>query len=143
MPAPPTLDEAALLDALSHWDLGAPLHIAPITGGINSQIWKVTSSAGRFVAKFVWDAGPFEAGLDIAEQLDSIGLPTQRPLRMRDGALVLSMRGGALGVVEFVPGTPLDASTADGMRLWGATTAQLHRALLELPRIPASIARWP
>jgi Ser/Thr protein kinase RdoA (MazF antagonist) len=137
------MDETALLQALQNWDLGEVFEVSPLHGGINAQTWKLKTARGNFVAKFAFDKTAFEGGLDIAEQLELAGFSAGRPIRRRTDSLILLSSQGALGVLAFIPGSPLDLAQADGMCTWGSTMAILHRALLRLPRIPAGVRRWP
>jgi Ser/Thr protein kinase RdoA (MazF antagonist) len=137
------MDEETLLRSLQDWEIGSVLEVAPLPGGSNSQTWKIATSLGKFVAKFAFDTPAFEGGLAVAEQLEFAGFTAGRPLRRRDGSLVLRSSQGALGLLDFVPGTPLDLSQSSGMWIWGATMARLHTKLLRLPRAPAGVRRWP
>ncbi len=142
--SPPTIiDQATLLLLLQDWDLGGVSDIALLPGGSNSQTWKIAARRGDFVAKVAWDTATFEGGLEIAEQLELAGFSAGRPLRRRDGSLVLRSSEWTLGVIAFVPGTPLDLSQPAGMHTWGATMARLHHALLLVPNVPAGLKRWP
>src|SRR5690242_13146565 len=132
-----------LLRLLQDWDLGEVLEIASLPGGINAETWKLKTAGGTFVAKFAFDKMAFEGGLEVAGQLELAGFSAGRPLRRRDGYLVLYSPHGALGVLAIVPGSPLDVSHPEGMRIWGATMAFLHRSLVRLSRVPAGIRRWP
>src|SRR5690348_13366909 len=117
------MDKTILLRLLQNWDLGEVLELAPLPGGINAETWKLKTAGGTFVAKFAFDKAPFEGGLEIAEQLGLAGFLAGRPLRRRNRSLALHTPQGALGVLAFVPGSPLDVSHPEGMRIWGATMA--------------------
>ncbi len=137
------IDEGKLRRSLQGWELGSVCEIAVLPGGSNSQTWKIAAQHGDFVAKVASDTAAFKGGLEIAEQLELAGFSAGRPIRRRDGSLVLRSSGGALGVIAFIPGTPLDLSQSVGMHTWGATMARLHRALLLLPNVPVGVRRWP
>jgi Ser/Thr protein kinase RdoA (MazF antagonist) len=137
------VDESALLRSLQEWDLGELFELSPLAGGINSQTWKLRAGRGTFVAKFAFDTTAFEGGIEIAEQLELAGFSAGKAIRRRNGSLILLSSQGALAILAFVPGSPLDASHPEGMSAWGSTMALLHRALLRLSRVPAGVRRWP
>ena len=137
------IDEDKLRRLLQDWELGSVSEIAVLPGGSNSQTWKITARRGDFVAKVASDTATFKGGLEIAEQLEVAGFSAGRPIRRRDGSLVLRSSGRALCVIAFIPGNPLDLSQSTGMHTWGATMARLHGALLLLPNVPVGVRRWP
>lgn len=136
-------DPAVLLQSLKNRDVGELFDISPLSGGINSQTWRLNTARGDFVAKFAFDAASFEAGLEIAEQLQLAGLSAGRPIRTRKGSLIIPSPQGALGVLAFNSGTALDLAQAAAMHKWETTMARLHTALLRLRRVPPGIRRWP
>ena len=137
------MNKTLLLRLLQNWDLGEVFEIVPLQGGINAETWRLETARGTFAAKFAFDETAFEGGVEIAEQLEFAGFSAGRPVRRRDGSMVLFSPQGALAVTAFVPGSPLDVSNTNGMRIWGSTMALLHRTLLRLPRIPGGVRRWP
>ena len=73
-------DETALRSALTAWSVQPLFAIAPITGGVNSRTWRVECPSGRFVAKLVADDLTFDAGLFVAEYLESVGFSAGGPI---------------------------------------------------------------
>ncbi len=138
----PKINTIVLRKALQHWDMGTVREITPLAGGHNGQVWLLSSSIEQRIVKFAWDAEPFAAGLRIAEQLETMGFSAGRPIRTRDGALVMHVEGGVIGVMEFVAGASPGLS-GEGLRVWGTAMGECHRHLQRISEIPASIARWP
>jgi hypothetical protein len=124
------MDETDLLRSLQNWDLGEVFELAPLPGGINAETWKLKTPRGSFVGKFASDKTAFEGGLEIAEQLELAGFLAGRPVRKRDGSLLVVFPEGALGVLAFIPGSALMSRTQreciHGDQRWRCSTPRYY-----------------
>jgi hypothetical protein len=60
------LNEKILLTALDAWDLSLPLMVKRLPGGFTSDVWRVETGNGCFIAKYTEQPQEaFEAGLRI------------------------------------------------------------------------------
>ncbi len=87
------------------------------------------------MAKWVPDGGrqALQRGTEIAAALDRAGLRAGRPLPAGTGELVVPLAGGAVALLEFVPGRPLDPGVHDQQRL-AETLGRAHTLLGTSPR---------
>jgi homoserine kinase type II len=136
-------DEAAIKSALAAWQIPAPVTIERLLGGFNSRTWRISSSAGEYVAKLVPYNATFEAGLIVAEQLERVGFRAGGPLRTRNGALTVCLADESLALLHFVHGEPIDPASSDDLRIWGETLAQAHVVQRRVLSIPVGLPRWP
>jgi Ser/Thr protein kinase RdoA (MazF antagonist) len=136
-------DEAAVRSALAAWRLHEPIEIEPILGGFNSHTWRIACGADLFVAKLDAHIATFEAGLAVAELLERRGFCAGAPVRTSAGALTVRVQGGALALLRFVRGEPIDPGCAGDLWIWGETMGQVHTLLRSAPSIPDGLPRWP
>jgi homoserine kinase type II len=123
--------------------LPEPIEIEPILGGFNSYTWRIACSSGFFVAKLDTHITTCEAGLALAELLEQSGFRAGGPVRTGAGALTVHVEGGALALLRFVHGEPIDPGRAEDLWIWGETMGQVHTLLLSAPSIPQGLPRWP
>lgn len=98
---------------------------------MTSAAFMVTVGPERYVAKVVPAAlhAQFEAGLSIAETLGRGNLDAGTPVRAADGALTARLAEGALGLLRFVDGRPLDPYDSLDQQWWGDRLGAAHRKL--------------
>lgn len=111
-----------------------PGRCEPLAGGMTSAVWLVTTEdepAARYVAKLVPVRlqAQFEAGLAVAERLESAGITAGAPVRTAAGALTERLDAGVLALLRYVPGRPLDPLDPLDQGWWGGQLAAAHRAL--------------
>jgi homoserine kinase type II len=125
------LDTSAMLLRLEvDWGIRAS-DVSPLSGGMNSQTWLVTSGEDRWVAKAVPGSSQpgFAAGLAVAALVEAAGVPAGAPVPTRDGRLAVPLGGRTLGLLTFVPGEELSGGDAHEQHLIGSTLGRVHRAL--------------
>ncbi|MBB5869435.1 homoserine kinase type II [Allocatelliglobosispora scoriae] len=98
---------------------------------MTSVTFMVTVGSDRYVAKVVPTAlqSQFEAGLSMAEALSRVNIDAGSPVRTVDGSLTTPLVGGALGLLRFVGGRPLDACDQLDQQWWGDRLGAAHRKL--------------
>jgi Ser/Thr protein kinase RdoA (MazF antagonist) len=125
------VDDRDLLGVLARWQRGV-VSAAPLRGGWNSTVWLVRATDGRrYVAKL---ADPetgtaFRSGLRVARRAADRGLRSGPPVPLPDGALDLAVPGGALALLEHVPGRQAEPDSLADLRRMGGALARAHACL--------------
>ena len=140
------VDAPDLLRVLARWECGT-LSVVPLQGGWNSTVWLVRAVGGRqYVAKLT-DAEErtgVRSGLRVARRAAERGFRSGPPVPLPDGSLDVSVPGGAVALLEYVPGrrADVDDSVADLRRMGGAL-ARAHACLAaEVECLDQSLV-WP
>ncbi|WP_238015115.1 serine kinase [Dactylosporangium sp. AC04546] len=104
--------------------------------------WEVLIDGDEFIAEWVpaRRRAVFEAGLCVAERVDTAGIGAGRPVRAADGALSVTSGDGVLALLRRVPGRPLRADDPLDQQWWGDTLGAAHRVLRQY--MPAQLARF-
>lgn len=130
------LSEETLLTALTTWNLSPPLTTRHLTDGFTSDIWRVETGDGCFIAKYTEQPQEaFEQGLRAAGVLEQEGISSGVPLPTRNGALSILVEGThgksqPLALLRYVSGDPLQVSEPDAASLYGHLLGYTHRLLL-------------
>lgn len=131
------MDQATLIDLLpglveTHWGQEAS-SVERIDGpiGMGSTTALVTLADGRrYAAKWVREehAAALDHGSEISMIVESTGLNAAAPLPSTSGDLSMPIAGGAVALLRFVEGRPLDhASTQDQQRI-ASVLVRVHEA---------------
>lgn len=112
-----------------------------LPGGMTSSTWLVCDRDDRCVAKLVPAAhgDALRAGLRLAAAVQAAGVPAGAPRPTLDGATVLPGPHGALALLEWVDGDPLEGGDGE-QRVIGETLARAHGALAGVD--PAGLGSW-
>ncbi len=132
----PALSDDALLAALQAWPLTEPLTIQRLPGGMTSEVWDLKAGDQRFVAKYAYTKqAAFEGGLYAAELVEQHGITCGAPLRTKQGALSIMIKGAQgqsqpLAILRYVLGQRLDLAHPDAAALYGYLLGHTHSILL-------------
>lgn len=125
------VDARDLLRTLARWDRGI-LSAAPMQGGWNSTVWMVRAADGRrYVAKLA-DADTstgFRSGLRVARRAAERGFRSGPPVPLPDGSLDVAVPGGALALLQYVPGRRAETGSAADLRRTGSALARAHASV--------------
>ena len=130
------LSEETLFIALEAWNLSPPLTIRHLTSGFTSDIWRVETGDGCFIAKYTEQSQEaFEKGLHAAGVVEQEGISSGAPLATKKGALSVLVEGAhgkyqPLALLRYVSGDPLQFSEPDAASLYGHLLGYTHRLLL-------------
>ena len=119
------LSEEILFTALEAWHLSPPFTIRRLPGGFTSDVWRVETGNGCFIAKYTEQSQEaFERGLCAARVVEQEGIPGGAPLPTRKGTLSILVEGvhgkdQPLALLRHVPGEPLQFSEPDAASLYG------------------------
>lgn len=118
-----------------HWELVDPV-VEPVEQGMNSITHSVQTVHGRWAAKWVVPASrdALLRGATATRRLALSGVRLGRAVRTRDGELVVDTGDGALALLSWVDGRPLDPSSAKERKRMGRTLAKVHAAGVLGPR---------
>jgi homoserine kinase type II len=102
----------------------------PLGGGMNSATALVQLDDGPAVLKWVprGVAADLLAGCEVARRLARHGLVTGEPIPTVAGDLILRTDAGAVALLAFVEGQPLDPDSPHDQRAMAATLAAVHAA---------------
>lgn len=103
-------------------------------GGMNSLTAAVTTTSGRFIAKWVPAAGREDLirGARTARAMSDRGIRSGSAALTSSGAVTATLLNGELALLEEVPREPLSASPADQAD-WGYSLATVHAAHPQSP----------
>src|SRR5688572_19635911 len=109
------------------------LEIEPLrVGSVNSNFRFTTRSGESFFARVYEEQGPVGAAAELRMlgELESAGVPTPAPLKLRSGGRAASHQGKPVGVVPWVEGEILCRAsvTAPVARRLGRALAEVHVA---------------
>src|SRR5260370_41567277 len=130
------LSKETLFTALEAWKLSPPLAIKRLPGGFTSDVWRVETGDGCFIAKYAEQSQEaFEKGLCAAGVVEKEGIPSGAPLPTKKGALSILVEGvhgksQPLALLRYVSGDPLQLSEPDAASLYGNLLGHTHRLLL-------------
>ena len=141
------VDAPDLLRVLARWERG-PLSVEPLQGGWNSTVWLVRAVDGRqYVAKLA-DAAEgtgFRSGLRVARRAAERGFRSGPPVPLPDGSLHVCVSGGAVALLEYVPGRRADVDSVADLRRMGGALARAHACLAAEVQCldPSLVWPWP
>ncbi|MGE0047259.1 MAG: homoserine kinase [Hyphomonadaceae bacterium] len=126
------LTDEELRDLLAAYDLGGALAFKGIAEGVENSNFLLEVEKGRFFLtifeKRVARADlPFFMG--VMEALALKRFPAPRPIRTRDGALLVEARGKPAAIVTFLNGVSPKRPNPAQCRALGETLARMHEAL--------------
>jgi Ser/Thr protein kinase RdoA (MazF antagonist) len=127
----PVVTEDQIRAALrTQWHL-PPGECVPLSAPPEVTTWLVTSGGERYVAKLVPEADreQLQVSLAVAEHLDRIGYAVGGPVWSVDGMLAVPVPAGALALLRYVPGRPLDGADPVDQLWWGDLLGAVHRGL--------------
>ena len=116
---------------LALYDVGVPLSFKGIAEGVENSNFYLQTERGAFILTLyekrvrIEDL-PFFLGL--MEHLAARGLTCPQPLRARDGAQWVTLKGRAAAVLTFLNGISLRRPEAGHCQAAGAALAHLHDA---------------
>ena len=124
------------LDAvLARWNVGAVRAVTGLAAGSINTSYVVDAAAGRFLARLFEgkDAGEVAYEVALVERLAAAGVAVVAPLRSRDGAAWIPLRGRCLSLFPWIEGEelPVEGPELAGplrARALGGALAALHRA---------------
>jgi homoserine kinase type II len=116
---------------LSGYDIGTPLAFKGIAEGVENSNFYLQTDRGAYILTLYEkrvriDDLPFFLGL--MEHLQAHGLNCPQPLRARDGAQWVTLKGRAAAVLTFLNGISLRRPEAAHCAAAGEVLARLHRA---------------
>jgi Ser/Thr protein kinase RdoA (MazF antagonist) len=130
---------------LARWERGT-LSVVPLQGGWNSTVWLVRAVDGRrYVAKLAdaEERTSFRSGLRVARRAAERGFRSGPPIPLPDGSLDVSVPGGAVALLEYVPGRRADVDSVADLRRMGGALAHAHACLAaEVECLDQSLV-WP
>jgi Ser/Thr protein kinase RdoA (MazF antagonist) len=132
------VDEGTLLQQLARqWSL-RDVWTKPLSGGMNSITHAVGSDGDKpaYVAKWVTSdlVEELVTGCETAAALAADGLVTGRPVPTSRGDLTVPVDGGALALLEYVPGRELTGENEEEQRLIGEALGRVHSVTSSGPR---------
>lgn len=131
------LNEKILLTALDAWNLSSPITVKRLPGGFTSEVWRVETGNGCFIAKYTEQSQhAFEAGLHAAVMAEQAGIRSGTPLATKQGDLSVLVEGihgeyQPLALLQYVSGDPLQLSEPGATSLYGHLLGRTHRLLLK------------
>lgn len=109
------------------WQLDHSVRVAPLAGEMNAIVAEVHTPAGRYVAKWVpaMARDSLEAGARAAQLMTAGGLSAGQPLPTRTGSNTAPLQGGAVTLLSWVSGAPLQGAESD-QALMATTLSRAH-----------------
>lgn len=127
-------------DELAAWlqplGLGELIDHAGIAAGMQNSNYFVTTSSGRYVLTlFERLSDPVELAFHLAlqERLAKAGLPCPCPLTDQAGQRWRPLAGKPAALLTCLPGSAIEAPSAEHCREVGRTLARLHQVLAGMP----------
>ncbi len=144
------VDDSALADFLSEYDLGAPRAFKGIAEGVENSNYYLETTAGRFILTlFEKRANPADLPWFIAlkRHLAAKGFPAPEPVPARDGDALRRLCRRPAVIVTFLNGLSPRRPSIAQCRAVGAALARMHAALADFPQPPRpndlGPASWP
>lgn len=127
----------------AHWSPADSVAASRLAQGAEGDAFLVETGDRALVAKLTYASGDqVDRCLHAAQVVAAAGLRTSSPVLTSTGARAVLVEAVAgqlhpFSLMEFVPGTPLQARTVPEARLLGDLTGRIHAALLNAPIVPA------
>ena len=126
------LSDAELDGLLADYDLGPALAFKGIAEGVENSNFLLETPAGRFILT-IYEKRVASADLPffmaVMERLAAAGIPAPRPVALRDGGVLASVRGKRAAIITFLNGLSPRRPNAAQCRALGTILARMHVAL--------------
>lgn len=125
------LGKKELPTVLSRYKMGRLNAIEPAPGGMTSDNWFIETARGKYFLRrrnptFTRESIDFELGL--IEYLVSVGFPTARLIRTKDGCLSVRVEKSYWELYEYLPGERFSVANRDQICSAAGLLASFHQA---------------
>ena len=143
------VDDEALADFLTRYDIGEAIAFKGIAEGVENSNFLLETTVSRFILTIYEkrvnpDDLPFFMG--VMEALAEAGFPSPEPVKGQNGTALQELMGRPAAVVTFLKGMSPRRPNADQCFQIGAAMARMHEALkttkLSRPN-SLSLSSWP
>jgi homoserine kinase type II len=125
------IDDDALIEFMSAYDVGEVLSCKGIAEGIENSNFAVTTTSGPFILTLYEkrvDSKDLPFFLTLKQHLAAKGIPCPVPIIASDGATLRRLSDRPAALISFLPGIWPKQPTADHCFQVGETLARLHLA---------------
>jgi homoserine kinase type II len=132
------LDDKALAELVTAFDLGKLVSCKGIAEGVSNSNWLIDTVKDDVSSRFILtmyeqrtEIGDLPFFLGLMDHLAERGCPVPRTIHDTDGQAYRLLGGKALALIEFLPGVSMTRPVPAQARAVGAALAQVHLAVAD------------
>lgn len=119
-----------MMNLIDTWPIGGPCDLTPVTNGVNSKIWRVTSPTGEYFLRQYRpgvDLPRVRYEIEVLRQLDQQGLSfaVAVPVLTRAGDRLHTADGAVYTLVRAIPGSSPDRQSTEHAAAVGEALGEL------------------